>query len=251
MKKVVAIILFMMISLCCVSCTEESSSLNNKKRSNSSYSDEEIYIRKYSVNFNTNGGTKVDAVKTNILDSAPSTTRENHVFDGWYLDETFTQAAIFPIELKNDIIIHAKWLKIKNKSNCTDCRIKLDSDIGSSVYYVITPSGFDLQRLSQKGYRTIQINVTYHVCYQKDYNVLWDIGYAGSPKYEVDLENSQGLGKHESDLTTSLSSKTRSVETNIQISDVNSDQITLKFSTNNVQNIIYFTNIQVTYECLK
>jgi uncharacterized repeat protein (TIGR02543 family) len=67
----------------------------------------------YTVVFDTNGGTTIDDVNTNInlgfsLPSNP--TKPNHQFDGWYLDEAFTQ----PLDLNEfphtNLTLYAKWI---------------------------------------------------------------------------------------------------------------------------------------------
>ena len=67
----------------------------------------------YTVVFDTNGGTTINDVNTNInlgfsLPSDP--TKANHQFDGWYLDEAFTQ----PLDLNEfphtNLTLYAKWI---------------------------------------------------------------------------------------------------------------------------------------------
>ena len=68
---------------------------------------------KYTVTFNANGGSAVDAV--NVVNgravaepSAP--TKENNVFLGWYADEALTTPFAFATTpIKTDITVYAKW----------------------------------------------------------------------------------------------------------------------------------------------
>ena len=105
--------------------------------------------------------------------------------------------------------------------------------------------------MQELGYRKIDIKVTYDVYYEKDYDILWDIGYAGSPKYEISLYHSNNTGTFYKDQSTNKTAKTRTIEGSILISDIGNDTMKLSFSTNNIQNIIYFENIVVKYECVK
>ena len=134
---------------------------------------------------------------------------------------------------------------------CEDASIKfLDDSKSSNVIYQIMPSGMDFEALAKKGYR-IRIEVSYDVYYKKDYNVLWDIGYMGSPKYEVAIYNSDKVGNYQNDLTTKITSQTRTITYESAARDCANTIIYLKFSTDNIQNIIYFTNINVSFTAYK
>ena len=140
-------------------------------------------------------------------------------------------------------------LKLEDERRCENCSIKfMDSDYNASATYYITPSGFELDKLDVKGYR-MQITVSYTVYYKK--NMLIDIGYLGSPKYELTILNSDGLGKQQTDLTTSKTEQTRSLTVTSAMADLKDQRLTLTFSTDNIQNVIYFKNIVVTYQCIK
>jgi uncharacterized repeat protein (TIGR02543 family) len=66
----------------------------------------------YTVNFNTNGGTTIPSISTNINDgfSLPNNpTKANHTFVGWFLDDEFR----VPLDLNNfahsSVTLFAKW----------------------------------------------------------------------------------------------------------------------------------------------
>lgn len=142
-------------------------------------------------------------------------------------------------------------LKLEDSAKCENFSIKfMDDDYSSSTSFYITPNGFEMDKLEEKGY-SMQINVTYNVYYRKDYNVLWDVGYAGSPKYEISIVNEDGLGKFEYDLPTTKSPVSKSLTLTAQIADIKDQRWVLSFSTNNIQNIIYFSDILITYTCFK
>lgn len=205
----------------------------------------------YTVTFHSNGGSFVAAKETDELQTAPSTNRSGYLFEGWYMDNTLTVPAKFPLTVDKDMTLYAKWLKTESVQRYTDSSIKfLDDSMRESVYYTVTPNGFDLNTLAQKGYKMI-ITATYDVRYVKDYDVLLDIGYVGSPKYEVSLMDSDGLGKHQVDLGTSKNADTRTIQIQRNVIDLLNDKIILKFSTDNVQNIIHLENITVTYKCVR
>lgn len=72
-------------------------------------------IQKFTVKFNTNGGTAV-ADKTINYDAvipAAVTTQDGYIFDGWYTDSAFTAANKFTInstKVKSALTLYAKWV---------------------------------------------------------------------------------------------------------------------------------------------
>lgn len=63
----------------------------------------------FTVEFNTDGGTYVPPVTTDILREAPETTKDGCDFEGWYLDAEKTEKVIFPFTVTNDCTLYAKW----------------------------------------------------------------------------------------------------------------------------------------------
>ena len=205
---------------------------------------------KYTVTFDTNGGSYIASEKLSVLEKAPTTNRSGYVFDGWFLDENCMTSVVFPLNVNSAMTIYAKWLKVYDTAKCKNCSIKLDFDHESYALFAITPNGFDLERLAVEGYK-MKIHVSYDVYYRKDYDVLLDIGYAGSPKYEIYLMNNNGYGQIEENLSTTTTSRTRTITYTSTVADLLNQKIQLKFSTDNIQNIIYFKNIVIEYICYK
>ena len=139
-------------------------------------------------------------------------------------------------------------MQLDYSKRCADCSIKLGSGTNSSASYYITPEGFDWDELGKKGYR-VNVTVSYNVYYKKDWSI--GLGYAGSPKYEISVVNSDGMGKIEADQPTSTSSQSRTFSFSASPADMKDTRLVLTFSTDNIQNIIYFSNINVTYKCVK
>ena len=186
-------------------------------------------------------------IEENQIDS-PEKTGFN--FSGWYLDKQLTESAKFPLEIKSNINLYASWLKIYYIASCQNAKIKDWAGDDSYVSYNIMPTGFDYDKLEKEGYR-IQIKVTYDVYYEKDYDVPLDVGYAGAPKYDAYILKSNGTGYGDSDLSTTKSSKSRTIETTLSPSTVKNEKLTLKFSTDNIQNLVHFKNIKVEFTCVK
>ncbi|MBQ8885222.1 MAG: InlB B-repeat-containing protein [Clostridia bacterium] len=204
--------------------------------------------KNYTVNFVENGGNEVDSTKVKVLTSAPKTSRAGFLFDGWFMDSDFTNAARFPLTVAYDMTLYAKWIKLTDTMYCTSCSIKDWAGYDPAVTWYITPSGFEMRKLAEMGY-TMRITVSYSVYYEKDYDL--PIGYAGSPKYEVYIFNSDGLGTAEEDLKTTSKYTAHEVYFTCKVVDLLNQQIKLTFSTNNIQNIIHFKSIIISYECFK
>ena len=66
---------------------------------------------KYTVSFDTGGGTPVDDAIVSVIEKAPVTTRNGYNFDGWYTDENFQNKAIFPYDVTKSQILYAKWIR--------------------------------------------------------------------------------------------------------------------------------------------
>ena len=64
------------------------------------------------VSFDTDGGTVIGnqyIVDNGKLERPANPTRPGYVFDGWYLDASYNEAAVFPIDITQDMTLYAKW----------------------------------------------------------------------------------------------------------------------------------------------
>ena len=88
--------------------------------------------KKYTVTFNTNGGTAVDSqtVEEGSTATKPATapTKEGVVFAGWYKESTFENAFDFSTAIKADTTIYANWA-----SEADIATITFESNGGSAV----------------------------------------------------------------------------------------------------------------------
>ena len=202
------------------------------------------------VKFETNGGTAVAAKQTDIVSNPPNTSKTNCLFDGWYLDEDFNYIAVFPLTVDKDMTLYAKWIELTKTQGFAPASLSLKSGWETTVWYDVTPTGFDWERLTEEGYR-ITITVSYDFYYEKAYDVLWDVGYMGAPKYEISIVNGQGWGTIKEDLLTTTKKQKGSATYRTTLEEAQRDSIKLMFHTNNIQNIIHFSNIVATYQCVK
>lgn len=137
------------------------------------------------------------------------------------------------------------FLKTSDSITLKDCSIKTQS-----CSYKITPNGFELDRLSKKGYY-MTITVYYTVTYEKDLDWWLGITYAGAPGYEVSIldENLQGTMKN--DIEAPSKKTERSISITVPTTEIYGNTYTFSVSSDNWQNIIYFSNMRVEYYCRK
>jgi len=85
-----------------------------------------ISPKKYTIKFNTNGGS---IIEDQIIENANTAikpddpTKEGCVFSGWYIDEEFSIKFDFSEIISNNITLYAKW--DENNDNLNDNRIDL------------------------------------------------------------------------------------------------------------------------------
>ena len=65
--------------------------------------------QKYTVQFDTDGGTAVGDMTVSVIDISPVTTREGYTFDGWYTEAAFVKRVTFPYEVTKAQTLYAKW----------------------------------------------------------------------------------------------------------------------------------------------
>lgn len=209
------------------------------------------WLKYHKVTFEANGGTSVEGMtvtEKDAVDNIDSPRKDYHRFDGWYLDEGFTTVAIFPLNVNKDTVLYAKWLKIEDTVYLGNASLKCWNGYNDTATYYVTPAGFDLDRLNQLGY-TMKIQVSYYLSYTKDYNVPFDIGYLGKPEYNVSLVNSKNHGAIYENMDTTDSKIYQGFELIVNISDLKGEQFRLIFNTDNIQNIVNFEDIEVSYSC--
>lgn len=75
--------------------------------------DQTLYAKweknKYTVRFDTGGGTYVSDMIVSVIDRLPETTRDGYEFEGWYTDKTFSNKISFPYEVTENQTLYAKW----------------------------------------------------------------------------------------------------------------------------------------------
>lgn len=72
----------------------------------------------YTVTFETNGGTAIEAQLvpegTFATKPVPAPTKEGYLFEGWYTEQTMTNLFNFYTPITKDITLYAKWMDISS-----------------------------------------------------------------------------------------------------------------------------------------
>lgn len=261
MKKIISIIAILTILLSLVACDTENNKNNTENNKNDLSSILEKITEKptYEVTFETNGGTPINPMKTDNIENEPMTAKDSHIFDGWYLDYKFIEKASFPLTITEETTLFAKWVRSEERIVFKDeiCLKNWDGTPYASRANV-TPEEIDLDWLEANDYK-ITIKLEYTVRYKKDYDVPFDIGYMGAPKYSVyvsgvDKNNNSKTFMANTDVKATTSSKIKTEIITYEISEIKDrleNEIKITFSTENIQNKVYFSDIAVTYECHK
>ena len=201
------------------------------------------------VNDMSNNNVTVDDGEVVCINYNPR--KENYIFTGWYTDSACTVPYDFSRPVTTSFNLYAGFVLKTKTINCQDIKIKaLSSTYDNDKSFGLSLVGFDYDYLEKNG-MGLQFKIMYNVKYKKDYDVPFDIGYAGSPKYEISLMNSSLRGYFEENLSTTGSNVEKCYTYKTALSFSKDQQISLIFSTDNVQNIILFSDIVVVVEAIK
>ena len=177
--------------------------------------------------------------------------RQDYMFKGWYTDSSCTVPYDFSRPVTTSFNLYAGFALEIKRNKCTDVSIKaLSRSYDNYKSFGLSLVGFDYEYLEKNG-MGLQFQIIYSVKYKKDYNVIFDIGYAGSPKYEISLINESLSGYFEYDLPTTQSEERCIYIYNTTLDFSKGQQVSLVFSTDNVQNIISYTDIVVIITAIK
>lgn len=75
-----------------------------------------IYTKGFVLTYNTNGGTNDGSFFEGVYFKNPITTaKSGYYFAGWYKDEHLSNGAVFPITLKANATIYARWSEVDSE----------------------------------------------------------------------------------------------------------------------------------------
>lgn len=101
-------------------------------------------VTKYTLTFETNGGTSVEAVskvKNTTVDlSKYTTSKDGYSFDGWYTDKELTNK-VTEIKITENMIVYAKWTDGENNNNTPKPNYKPDIFSDEHYSYIVGREG--------------------------------------------------------------------------------------------------------------
>lgn len=99
----------------------------------------------YVVSFITNGGTKIEPIRTNNLITSPETQKEDLILFGWYTTSNFEGEPIsFPYTIDKDTVLYAKWTQYYN--------VLFKTNGGTSIKSYATDKIIDSPTCTKNGY---------------------------------------------------------------------------------------------------
>ena len=109
-----------------------------------------IAASSYTVTFESNGGSKIDAQE--IEDGAKATkptdpTKEGYTFDGWYSDKDLKTAFDFATAIEKDTTLYAKWTEKSTEAPTDDGEVSKESPATNAMPTVVSNSVEELKTL--------------------------------------------------------------------------------------------------------
>ena len=243
MKKIV-IIFMVLILLTCSGCFQSDGLGNNR---------DDLFKKNHTVSLCVESLSKkeitVDDGEALIVDYTPY--KNDYIFKGWYTDSSCTVPYDFSRPVTTSFNLYAGFVLKTKTIKCPNVTLKALSKLyDNDQSFLISLVDFDYDYLEKNG-MGLQFNIIYDVKYIKDYDVLWDIGYAGAPKYEISLINDYLEGYFEVNIPTKKNEERKVYTYNTALNFSRNKQVSLFFSTDNVQNIIKLSDIVVIVDAIK
>ena len=116
MKKLSLFILSILCLLTITSCNESTNQKTETPNITETEKTPTPAVEQFTVTFNSNGGSTVESLKVNentTLTKPADPTKEGYLFDGWYIDESYTLEWDFnTFVVVTNITLYAKWEEI-------------------------------------------------------------------------------------------------------------------------------------------
>ncbi len=162
---------------------------------------------KYTVTFNSNGGSEVESkeVTSGTSVSEPTApTKEGYTFDGWYEDVTSSTRFDFNTPITNNVTLYAKWVEKEENNNAETEKYTVPDENGNSISFteekdreftftIINYLSFTDEQLEEAGIPKEMYNQVLETLKNvtKDYGTLLAF-------YEIEVINDDGFQVHES-----------------------------------------------------
>ncbi|MBR5517990.1 MAG: S-layer homology domain-containing protein, partial [Clostridia bacterium] len=99
----------------CTVCGETKTEVLPKKERPTTGGGGGAVVNKYTVKFDTNGGSTIKSVtveKNETVEEPAAPAKEGFNFEGWYTDKAFTNAYDFATKVTKNITLYAKWTEV-------------------------------------------------------------------------------------------------------------------------------------------
>lgn len=135
---------------------------------------------------------------------------------------------------------------------CPDASVQFshDDSYNYDATYAAVPTKLDLNALAKQDYY-IKIEATYDVHYEKDFDTPLDIGYLGAPDHDAYIVDQYDKGTKNKNLSTSTTKTTETISLVVSAKSFSNTDYYLRLMTYNLQNIVHFTNVKITFTCQK
>ena len=143
-------------------------------------------------------------------------------------------------------------MKLNDEKTFDDVRIEHKIDLLNQVTkatYYVTPTDFDFEALIEGGYK-MEITASFELSYEKTWGI-GDFGYFGAPQYDVSILDKNGVGESRKAVTIQENNETVSVKYTANVKDLVDNSVVLTLSSGNIQNVVFFKNIVVSYRCVR
>ena len=156
--------------------------------------------QKYTVHFDTNGGTAVSDMTVSTIAKSPETTKKGYTFVGWYTESSFTKEVTFPYEVTKAQTLYAKWEKNKYT-------VQFDTNDGTAVSDMTVSTIAKSPVTTKKGYTfvgwytessfTNKVTFPYEVTKAQTLYAKWE-----KNKYTVRFDTNDGTAVNDMTVST-------------------------------------------------
>ena len=110
-------------------------------------------IPKYTVTFETNGGTSVKSIVASVIEESPHTQKDYNSFVGWYTDISLQESTkvAFPFTPFSDVTLYAKWTVDFTEG------LQMTLQTSTNTYFVTGYTGGDADIVIPSTYKGLEV----------------------------------------------------------------------------------------------
>ena len=116
-------------------------------------SDAEQATPKYTVSFETNGGTTVQNQTVSVIEESPVTEKDYNTFVAWYTDSSLQESTrvSFPFYPEADVTLYAKWSVNFNEG------LQMSLQVSTNTYFVTGYTGVESVIVIPETYKGLEV----------------------------------------------------------------------------------------------